>query len=347
MSFASTVDDATSLLQLRTLPVLQALAAQVLLMISHIDLHREDDGELASSPAFHTCRNLFEQTRKVYSDSLLLRADDLGISLPQQTEVIALANRATLILDIFGAGEISPDELHDGLLENFPKRPSSAFLDVLVEIKTQLFLSCLLNNKEPQEHALHSLFVLSGEGILYCIEDNVAKTSLFDKCCARKEVLASTPHADRAALLARYPWSSLLQSITTFLRKDATAELLDIVDHDRYNGHPTQAHNDAQMHQPGRQLWTRAQEQTLLSALDEVKGPYWARILAMHGNQGSKSNILASKNQVQLKDKARNMKLSYLRARKEAPACLKVVSGQLTSRRTKNTQSRDGVDEQP
>jgi hypothetical protein len=47
-------------------------------------------------------------------------------------------------------------------------------------------------------------------------------------------------------------------------------------------------------------------------ALDRVKGPHWPQILAMFGPGGTVPEALKDRNQVQLKDKARNLKLFFL-----------------------------------
>lgn len=81
-----------------------------------------------------------------------------------------------------------------------------------------------------------------------------------------------------------------------------------------------------------RRLWTDLEENALLAGIASVDGPYWSRILALHGRGGSVSEALKDRNQVQLKDKARNMKLQYLKAGKEVPSCLQAVTGDLKTR---------------
>ncbi|KAJ1672865.1 TTAGGG repeat binding factor [Spiromyces aspiralis] len=57
-------------------------------------------------------------------------------------------------------------------------------------------------------------------------------------------------------------------------------------------------------------MWTLKEEQCLVEALNEVGGPQWSRILELHGPKGIKSNILAERDTIGLKDKARNIKQS-------------------------------------
>lgn len=69
-----------------------------------------------------------------------------------------------------------------------------------------------------------------------------------------------------------------------------------------------------------------------MAGLDQVRGPHWSQILALYGEKGSQSQILADRNQVQLKDKARNLKLFFLKSNIEVPYYLQSVTGELKTR---------------
>ena len=81
-----------------------------------------------------------------------------------------------------------------------------------------------------------------------------------------------------------------------------------------------------------RRPWSNEEEKALLHGLDKVRGPYWSQILAMFGEGGSISEVLRDRNQVQLKDKARNLKLFFLKNGQEVPDFLKLVTGELKTR---------------
>ena len=81
-----------------------------------------------------------------------------------------------------------------------------------------------------------------------------------------------------------------------------------------------------------RQPWTKPEEDALLLGLERVNGPHWSQILALYGRGGSISEVLKDRNQVQLKDKARNLKLWYLKTGKDVPQALKGVTGELRKR---------------
>lgn len=69
-----------------------------------------------------------------------------------------------------------------------------------------------------------------------------------------------------------------------------------------------------------------------MAGLDQVKGPHWSQILALYGAKGQVSEILKDRNQVQLKDKARNLKLFFLKSNIEVPYYLQCVTGELKTR---------------
>ncbi|KAK3077311.1 hypothetical protein LTS18_010610 [Coniosporium uncinatum] len=81
-----------------------------------------------------------------------------------------------------------------------------------------------------------------------------------------------------------------------------------------------------------RRSWSDSELQALMNGLDAVKGPHWSQILGLYGQGGSISEVLKNRNQVQLKDKARNLKLFFLKSGVEVPEYLKGVTGDLRSR---------------
>ena len=81
-----------------------------------------------------------------------------------------------------------------------------------------------------------------------------------------------------------------------------------------------------------RRPWTTDEENALMAGLDRVKGPHWSQILAMFGAGGTVNETLKDRNQVQLKDKARNLKLFFLKSGIEVPYYLQFVTGELKTR---------------
>lgn len=77
-----------------------------------------------------------------------------------------------------------------------------------------------------------------------------------------------------------------------------------------------------------KRTWSKEEEAALVAGLEEV-GPSWSKILDMHGPGGKISENLKNRTQVQLKDKARNWKLQYLKSGKPLPTYLLKVTGTL------------------
>jgi protein TBF1 len=95
-----------------------------------------------------------------------------------------------------------------------------------------------------------------------------------------------------------------------------------------------------------RRTWSEEEEKALMDGLDRVKGPLWSAILALHGPNGSLSEALRDRNQVQLKDKARNLKMFFLKSRIEVPYYLSQVTGTLESRAPGQAERWDSVDQE-
>lgn len=77
-----------------------------------------------------------------------------------------------------------------------------------------------------------------------------------------------------------------------------------------------------------RRPWTREEEKALRHAL-ELKGPQWSTILELFGQGGRINEALKNRTQVQLKDKARNWKMFFLKTSLPVPSYLQNVTGDL------------------
>ncbi|KFA50345.1 hypothetical protein S40293_07550, partial [Stachybotrys chartarum IBT 40293] len=92
------------------------------------------------------------------------------------------------------------------------------------------------------------------------------------------------------------------------------------------------AHTRREGNHSTRRPWTQEEEKALMHGLDLVQGPHWSQILTYFGRNGTISDILKERTQVQLKDKARNLKLFFLKANTEMPFYLNTVTGELKTR---------------
>ncbi|CAI6723313.1 AEL_HP2_G0051750.mRNA.1.CDS.1 [Saccharomyces cerevisiae] len=77
-----------------------------------------------------------------------------------------------------------------------------------------------------------------------------------------------------------------------------------------------------------KRTWSKEEEEALVEGLKEV-GPSWSKILDLYGPGGKITENLKNRTQVQLKDKARNWKLQYLKSGKPLPDYLIKVTGNL------------------
>ena len=77
-----------------------------------------------------------------------------------------------------------------------------------------------------------------------------------------------------------------------------------------------------------KRTWSKEENDALIEGL-KAFGPSWSKILDNYGPGGKVSEDLKNRTQVQLKDKARNWKLHYLKAGKELPDYLSKVTGNI------------------
>ena len=77
-----------------------------------------------------------------------------------------------------------------------------------------------------------------------------------------------------------------------------------------------------------KRTWSTEEDEALIEGLKSC-GPSWSKILDKYGPGGKDSEALKNRTQVQLKDKARNWKLHYLKAGKPLPDYLQKVTGNI------------------
>jgi len=95
-----------------------------------------------------------------------------------------------------------------------------------------------------------------------------------------------------------------------------------------------------------RRPWTTEEENALMAGLDRARGPHWSQILAMFGPGGTINESLKDRNQVQLKDKARNLKLFFLKSGIEVPYYLKHVTGDLRTRAPAQASKQEALEKE-
>ncbi|WPH04613.1 Hypothetical protein R9X50_00750500 [Acrodontium crateriforme] len=389
-------EDASMHLKLQSLSILENLATQLVHTIaranySHLqDITNGSDSE--ESQAYSTLKSLFDQTRKVYTrDTPFIDAIAIQMYQPSQQETIRKANIASFVSSILGAHDISFFHLNEFFLETFVPLGNRLLKwqgIIYLELKTQTYVSALMNSDASPEAMLDELFPLDMDAQILSRHPDTPSLSpseqdFIDRSRARKTYLLAEPSTEETLRLLpkKYQWIDFVREFASCVTKNAETLLnapvrgqsLLIGSHsidrkpsntpqgplDSSSGSKTaspangnhvnggdiakalQASKSA-LNEPSRkppvstttirQPWTKPEEDALLSGLDQVSGPHWSQILALYGRGGSISEILKDRNQVQLKDKARNLKLWYLKMDKEVPVALQSVTGELRKR---------------
>lgn len=342
------------------------------------------------SQAYATLKSLFDQTRKVYSrDTPFIDAIAIQMFQPMQQEIIRKANIATFISSILGAFDVTFYHLNEFFMETFVPLGHRLLKwqgAVYLEMKTQTYISSLLNSQGSPGDLLDELFPPDLDAQILTRHPDAPSLSpseqdFIDRSRARKSYLLAEPASAAAAreLQKKYAWADFSREFASCISKNVDG-IMNVPARAQAGLGKNAAGGDAALaggagsssaskgsisgvassalsksdatpgadrgksanasstSAPGqssstiRQPWTKTEEDALLSGLERVNGPHWSQILALYGRGGSQSEVLKDRNQVQLKDKARNLKLWYLKTGKEVPASLRGVTGELRKR---------------
>lgn len=357
------------------------------------EIMRGSDTE--DSQAYTTLKNLFDQTRKVYSrETPFIDAIAIQMFQPNQQEIIRKANIATFISSILGAHDVSFFHLNEFFMETFVPLGHRLLKwqgAIYLELKTQTYISALINSDGSPEAMLDELFPSDLDAQILTRHPDAPSLSpseqdFIDRSRQRRNYLLAEESTEEALkeLPKKYQWQDFVREFATCITKNVDG-IMNVPARaqpvfgsnalDRRTASAAQALQDSlarsnsvggtaakgvqalslngQSSQSGasgqrdsldgsrksavasstiRQPWTKPEEDALLSGLDKVNGPHWSQILALYGRGGSVSEVLKDRNQVQLKDKARNLKLWYLKTGKEVPQALRGVTGELRKR---------------
>ncbi|KAK1808191.1 TTAGGG repeat binding factor [Friedmanniomyces endolithicus] len=391
------LDDASMHLKLQSLSILDNLATQLIHTIAKASYHQIQDlmrgNETEESQAYITLKNLFDQTRKVYSrETPFIDAIAIQMFQPSQQELIRKANIATFVSSILGAHDVSFFHLNEYFMETFV--PSGHRLlkwqgAIFLELKTQTYISAIMNSDGSPEAMLDELFPPDLDALILTRHPDAPSLSpseqdFIDRCRARRKYLLPEPTTEDALqeLPKKYQWNDFVREFASCISKNVDGIMIVPVrshlgsggthaDKRAANGAPNGQESQAGgLHTGGvtkiapeasngngilnipiltrqaiptekkatvpsstiRQSWTKPEEDALLAGLEKVNGPHWSQILALYGRGGSISEVLKDRNQVQLKDKARNLKLGYLKMGKDVPVALRGVTGELRKR---------------
>ena len=341
--------------------------------------------------AYSTLKNLFDKTRKVYSrETPFIDAIAIQMFQSNQQEVIRKANIATFISSILGAHDVSFFHLNEFFLETFVPLGHRLLKwqgAIYFELKTQTYISALMNSDSSPEAILEELFPSDLDAQILTRHPDTPTLSpseqdFVDRSRARKSYLLAEPSTEEALreLPKKYQWNDFVREFAACINKNVDSIMniplraqpaFSSANTEKRTANTAQSVQDAMAAQQGiiarnaqtasalngisampslpqrassgekksggsgttvRQPWTDAEQDALLAGLEKVNGPHWSQILALYGRGGSESEVLKDRNQVQLKDKARNLKLWYLKMGKQVPLALRGVTGELRKR---------------
>lgn len=331
--------------------------------------------------AYKTLKNLFDTTRRVYSrETPFIDAIAIQMFQPSQQETIRKANIATFISSILGAHDVSFFHLNEFFMETFVPLGHRLLKwqgAIYLELKTQTYISALINSDGNPEEMLDELFPPDLDAQILTRHPDAPSLSpseqdFIDRSRARKSYLLAEPTSNESLkkeLPKKYQWSDFVREFASCITKNvdgimnvpvrsqavsggakgATADpngqnaangaangplaaVQNLSINSKPGGGGSESRKAASAASTIRQPWTKPEEDALLAGLERVNGPHWSQILALYGRGGSVSEVLKDRNQVQLKDKARNLKLWYLKTGKEVPPSLRGVTGELRKR---------------
>lgn len=228
-------EDASLHLKIQSIPTLDNLSTQIIMNLakgSLPDIVLLTSGRnYEESQAYLTRRNLFDQTRKVFTRASVF-IDLLAVShifTASQQEVIRKANRATFISSILEGHDISFYDLDARFLDTFVptgqrllKWQAAIFLD----LKTQAYIAALMNSDGPPEVLLNELFPADLEQRIIARHPDAANIApseqdFLDRARARKQYLLDEPPYEALAKLRhKYGWQDFLREFATCINKN-------------------------------------------------------------------------------------------------------------------------------
>ena len=305
-------------------------------------------------------QQVFEKTGFVFADEDGKLGFDLGLFKEEMRRI----NLSVFYQAIFGSSQVGFFHLNTHFLDTFcPDNANftETLADMYVELKTQAYISALCHStSRTKREALDDLFPVSIASLrkLFRYHGTVGSNHLekaeerFLQSCEIRRAILLTSDVPVSDLRETYPWDICCKRLATFISENYDdiargAQLPDNtfrrtyhaltnaehVAHSLSQGPPKPHHPKKSAKPPAynRTPWSKEEQEALLAGLQETKGPNWSAILALHGKTGTKSHILKNRTQVQLKDKARNMKVFFLRTVGEdgTPEVLKKVTGRV------------------
>ena len=181
-----------------------------------------------------TLKNLFNHAKQVYShNDPFLNARALGFVNHAHIETIRKANIATFMTSVLGSQDVGFYHLNEFFLDTFLAEGQSLTMplgELLIELKTQAYISALSNKDRPKEAILEDLFPL-GMGDRFLQRRHGARTltqsedEFMQRFRTRRKALLEEPSTENAvnSLPEQYVWADFLREISAYLSSNIDA----------------------------------------------------------------------------------------------------------------------------
>lgn len=185
-----------------------------------------------------TLKNLFNHAKQVYShNDPFLNARALGFVNHAHIETIRKANIATFMISVLGSQDVGFYHLNEFFLDTFLAEGQSLTMplgELLIELKTQAYISALSNKDRPKEAILEDLFPLE-MGDRFLQRRHGARTltqsedEFMQRFRTRRKALLEEPSTENAtenavsSLPEQYVWADFLREISAYLSSNIDA----------------------------------------------------------------------------------------------------------------------------
>lgn len=149
--------NSTYMIRSMSLPLLGNLAVQILLRLAQ-QPYLETQILLADHESdfwkdYNSLTSIFSPARRIFSSSSLFFPDDLDITDSDDRETIRMSNLASIAASLFSANDTSLTDIHKSFFSIFVPEDGeykASLTDLLVDLKTQVFIDGLSETEEPQ-----------------------------------------------------------------------------------------------------------------------------------------------------------------------------------------------------
>lgn len=174
-------------------------------------------------------RSLFDHTKKVYSTKgPFLSPSELGLTEPNQVDILRKANMASFVSSIFGSQDIGFSELNDNFLEIFVPEGNRLLKiqgALFLELKTQAYIAAINTNERPKDELLRELFPDDLEQKLLSRRPGTnqltsSETDFVKRAHSRRDILMNDTNNPETILPERYQWENFLKDLSSYISKN-------------------------------------------------------------------------------------------------------------------------------